>query len=560
MWSPFLTLRDLLADLDDRARALVAENGAGHDADVAVLEREVGVADAARAELDDHVTRSGRSGLEVLDDEWPTGFDEDCGPHEALPFAESLRLQSYRETPRADVRARPEDATAAPRRVSPTIRRCSAWRTSVRPAPSPRRRCLPRPTSPRASAPRMRSVPDVIAAVERGDVDGGVVPIENMIEGSVSVTLDTLAFDSELLDPARDRPAGVAATCARRPGVGARRRAHGRVVPARRSRQCRGWLAKQAARRRAARRRTPPPTRRARSRSRSGRDLAAICNALAAELYGLEVLAHRDRGPPGEPDPVRARRARRSPRRPVTTRRRSCASSARTARARCSRSSRSSRRVRSTSPSSSRARRSAASATTASSSTVEGHIADELVADALRNLAAKQAEVKFLGSYPVGGPIEAGAERRRAAAARVEARGDVGRRAARADPRRTTDVIDLKRLREEPEYRARHRAQARARRTDRRSARGRRGAPRAACTEVERCGARQNAASKEIGKAAPDERAGEDRGRGRAQGGAAPREEQVLARARRAACASSRCRCRTRPTRRCPTAARTTAR
>src|SRR5262245_28129321 len=40
------------------------------------------------------------------------------------------------------------------------------------------------------------SVPEEIAAVERDDADGGVVPIENMIEGSVSVTLDTLAFDS----------------------------------------------------------------------------------------------------------------------------------------------------------------------------------------------------------------------------------------------------------------------------------------------------------------------------------------------------------------------------
>ena len=39
----------------------------------------------------------------------------------------------------------------------------------------------------------------MIAAVERGEVDAGVVPIENMIEGSVSVTLDTLAFESELL-------------------------------------------------------------------------------------------------------------------------------------------------------------------------------------------------------------------------------------------------------------------------------------------------------------------------------------------------------------------------
>ncbi len=38
-----------------------------------------------------------------------------------------------------------------------------------------------------------------------------------------------------------------------------------------------------------------------------------------------------------------------------------------------------------------------------------------MIADALRNLAAKQAEVKFLGSYPVGGPVEAGIARRRAA-------------------------------------------------------------------------------------------------------------------------------------------------
>src|SRR5262249_16465341 len=33
----------------------------------------------------------------------------------------------------------------------------------------------------------------------------------------------------------------------------------------------------------------------------------------------------------------------------------------------------------------------------------EGHLADELVADCLKNLRAKQAEVKFLGSYPVAG-------------------------------------------------------------------------------------------------------------------------------------------------------------
>ena len=44
-----------------------------------------------------------------------------------------------------------------------------------------------------------RDVPHVITAVERGDVDLGIVPIENSIEGSVTVTLDTLAFDTDLL-------------------------------------------------------------------------------------------------------------------------------------------------------------------------------------------------------------------------------------------------------------------------------------------------------------------------------------------------------------------------
>ncbi len=41
------------------------------------------------------------------------------------------------------------------------------------------------------------SVYDVIAAVSRGEVDEGIVPIENSLEGSVSATLDMLAFDVE---------------------------------------------------------------------------------------------------------------------------------------------------------------------------------------------------------------------------------------------------------------------------------------------------------------------------------------------------------------------------
>lgn len=44
-----------------------------------------------------------------------------------------------------------------------------------------------------------RSVPDVLNAVARGDVDAGFVPIENSIEGTVNFTQDALIFDYELL-------------------------------------------------------------------------------------------------------------------------------------------------------------------------------------------------------------------------------------------------------------------------------------------------------------------------------------------------------------------------
>ena len=44
-----------------------------------------------------------------------------------------------------------------------------------------------------------RTVPDVLDAVQSGEVDFGVVPIENSIEGTVNFTQDALSFDYELL-------------------------------------------------------------------------------------------------------------------------------------------------------------------------------------------------------------------------------------------------------------------------------------------------------------------------------------------------------------------------
>ncbi len=43
------------------------------------------------------------------------------------------------------------------------------------------------------------TIPDVLRAAEAGEVDVGLVPIENSIEGTVSTTLDHLVFESDLL-------------------------------------------------------------------------------------------------------------------------------------------------------------------------------------------------------------------------------------------------------------------------------------------------------------------------------------------------------------------------
>ena len=45
----------------------------------------------------------------------------------------------------------------------------------------------------------LRTVPDVLDAVTNGDVDFGFVPIENSTEGMVNFTLDALAFDHDLV-------------------------------------------------------------------------------------------------------------------------------------------------------------------------------------------------------------------------------------------------------------------------------------------------------------------------------------------------------------------------
>jgi prephenate dehydratase len=255
------------------------------------------------------------------------------------------------------------------------------------------------------------AVPEVIAAVERGDADGGVVPIENMIEGSVSVTLDTLAFDSDLLIQ-REIDLPVSLNLCVRPGVAL---ADVRTVVSfpHALAQCRGWLAKKVPGAEA--RASHSTSDAAREVSKSKRtDVAAICNALAAELYGLQVLAREIEDHPenetrfvlvgrGVPAPTGHDKTS-----IVCFQREDQPGSLLSILQEFA-----ARAINLTKLESRPTKRGLGDYCFFVD--CEGHVSDEVVADALRNLVAKQAEVKFLGSYPVGGPVEAGAARRRAA-------------------------------------------------------------------------------------------------------------------------------------------------
>src|SRR5215470_1444546 len=255
------------------------------------------------------------------------------------------------------------------------------------------------------------AVPEVVAAVEKGQADGGVVPIENMIEGSVSVTLDTLAFDSDLLIQ-REIDLPVSLNLCARPGVPL---ADIRTVVSfpHAIAQCRGWMAKKIPN--AEPRASHSTSDAAREVSRSKRtDLAAICNALAAEIYGLKVLATEvEDHPENQTRFVLVGRGIPAPTGHDKTSIVCFQREDRPGSLLAILQEFAARAVNLTKLESRPTKRGLGDYCFFID--CEGHVSDEVIADALRNLAAKQAEVKFLGSYPVGGPLEAGVARRRAA-------------------------------------------------------------------------------------------------------------------------------------------------
>lgn len=254
-----------------------------------------------------------------------------------------------------------------------------------------------------------RAVPDVITAVEQGNADYGVVPIENSIEGAVTVTLDTLAFDTNLTIQ-REIILPVSLNLMAKAGT-ARKDIRTVMSHPQAMAQCRLWLAERLAKASVEAANSTSEAVEKVSRSKRG-DLAAIGTAYAGKLYGLRTLAKDIEDHPenetrfvlighGVPAPTGHDKTSivcfQKQDRPGSL----LAILQEFAARSINLTKLESRPTKS------------GLGDYCFFIDLEGHVADELVADCLRNLVAKQADVKFLGSYPTG--HDEGPSRRRAA-------------------------------------------------------------------------------------------------------------------------------------------------
>lgn len=133
-----------------------------------------------------------------------------------------------------------------------------------------------------------RTVPDVLDAVEQGEVDVGVVPIENSIEGMVNFTQDALAFDHDLLIQ-REIVIDIEHCLLAKPGVALADVREVYSIPVATA-QCHRYLREQLpdAEIRAAY--STADAARLVSESEA-RDAAALGPRVAATVYGLDVVA-----------------------------------------------------------------------------------------------------------------------------------------------------------------------------------------------------------------------------------------------------------------------------
>jgi prephenate dehydratase len=276
---------------------------------------------------------------------------------------------------------------------------------------------LTRLNLPEAEPVALSTIEEVLALTERGEVDFGFVPIENAIEGTVNATLDLLVFETDLLIQA-EAVLEVHLHLMARPGVGLEDVRQVASFP-HASAQCRRFLAE----------RLPGvPVRATNSTAEAaalvgtgelGEGAAAIAPRLAAKLYGLDVLAEsvedheqnatrfllvaRD----GIPEPTGHDRTSivcfQDFDRPGSLHGLLGQFAARDINL-SKLESRPTKR---------------ALGDYCFVIDLEGHVADEVVADCLRDLHAQSRRVKFLGSYPVADDRSASLREERSAAWRA---------------------------------------------------------------------------------------------------------------------------------------------
>lgn len=252
------------------------------------------------------------------------------------------------------------------------------------------------------------SIPEVLEAAAAGDVDLGFAAIENSIEGSVNVTLDTLAFDADLLIQ-RETVMSVRLNLLAPPG--GRLDGLQRVVSFPHAvAQCRSFLRENLPQVRIEAATSTAEA--ARSVASAGDPRTAAIGAdLAGALYDLETLA-ADIGdhPENQTRFVTVASAGIPP--PTGHDKTSLVTFQRSDRPGSLLSilqEFAARSINLTKLESRPTKRSLGDYCFIID--LAGHVADELVADCLLNIQAKQADVKFLGSYPTGGERADGARR-----------------------------------------------------------------------------------------------------------------------------------------------------
>ncbi|HUW01606.1 MAG TPA: prephenate dehydratase [Acidimicrobiales bacterium] len=244
------------------------------------------------------------------------------------------------------------------------------------------------------------SISDVLFATRDGEVDLGFVAIENSIEGSVNVTIDTLAFDLDLRIQ-REVVINVQLNLLARRGVPIERIERVVSIPVAAA-QCRTFLHDHLP---GVEMVAANSTAEAAQMVADGDDgrIASISTALAAEMYGLEVLAEDVEDHPENQTRFVAVTPHGVPT-PTGHDKTSIVVFQRTDRpgsllgilqefaARAINLTKLESRPTKT-----------GLGDYCFLIDLEGHIADEVVGDCLRDLRAKCEDIKFLGSYPAAG-------------------------------------------------------------------------------------------------------------------------------------------------------------